>query len=220
MLLKQLRCGIQDRLVLNNMKQYFLQQHSSNNHSSGFTLVELMVSLSLFTVVVLASVGAVFAINNAAHQVDAMRNVLDNLNFAVDSMTRTIHTAEAVSCGGASTIDNTKRPSCTFDDGGNNKTITVRSTIGLPKGQSQVITYALRRTDGVWQIVKTVDGGVSVAITAPEINIETLKFYVNGADSADNVEPSVAFMIKGVAQVGADTAPFALQSFVSVRVVE
>lgn len=183
----------------------------------GFTLVELMVSLSLFTVVVLASTGAVFVINNAAHQVDAMRSVLDNLNFALDSMTRTIHTADAIGCA------STKGANCPLNSGNTigASGMVVDSTIGQAAGVKQTIYYTLENH----QIMKTV-GGQKVAITAKEISIDELAFFVSGASPlsgagpTDTDEPKATIVIKGVATAGKETAPFSLQTLVSVRKIE
>lgn len=182
----------------------------------GFTLVELMVSLSLFTVVVLASVGAVFVINNAAHQVDAMRSVLDNLNFALDSMTRTIHTADAIICGSNDKVAN---PNCPLDirntTGAN--AIIVYSTIGQATGVKQEVMYSLNPS--THQIMKTV-GTESVAITSSDISIDELAFFVSGASATDSVQPKATIVVKGVATAGKETAPFSLQTLVSVRKIE
>lgn len=72
---------------------------SSIHNQAGFTLVELMVSLSLFIIVVLALIGSLYTVNDASRRVQAMRTVMDNLNFAMEHMSRNIRTSEAIVCG-------------------------------------------------------------------------------------------------------------------------
>lgn len=186
------------------------------NTQRGFTLIELMVSLSIFTVVVLASAGSVFVINNAAHQVDAMRSVLDNLNFALDSMVRTIHTAEGVSC--KKFTDGNDAQNCAF--GTPASTFFVNSKIGLPEGDTDSIQYAIKKVNGKGQLVKYVNGGSALALTDPAIDVQKLTIYITGAKTSDKVQPSVTIIIKGVASAGTDSAPFALQTMTTVRRVQ
>jgi hypothetical protein len=75
------------------------------------------------------------------------------------------------------------------------------------------------------QILKSTDGGATfIGVTAPEVNIQSLKFYVFGAmPQPDNLQPRVILIIRGFA--GASAKPslqssFALQTTVSQRVID
>jgi len=186
--------------------------------NKGFTLVELMVALSLFVIVVLAAVSSLYSVNDASRKVTAMRAVLDNLNFAVESMSRTLRTGESFVCGGGTQAS----PNCDFMITNGSPSITVNSTLG----GDQVVTYAWYQTpQGTGQVRKqvTVNGrtGDWMAITAPEIDVEDLRFYVSGARTDDGKQPAVMMFIRGVASAGSDNiAPFALQTLVSQRASE
>ena len=60
------------------------------NNKSGFTLVELMVSVSLFVIVMTISMGSILSVFNANRKAKNIRNVMDNINFTLEGMTRTI----------------------------------------------------------------------------------------------------------------------------------
>ncbi len=178
----------------------------------GFTLVELMVSLALFTIVVLASISALYTVNDASRKVQAMRSTLDNLNFAIESMSRTIRTGSGIVCvGGAGN-------NCPFSTGyySPKSDLIVQSTLG----QNTQVEYRCSGCGGSsGQIQKKTGSGSWVAITSPEINVQSLSFYVSGV-GADALQPSVIMFVKGVATAGGTTAPFAVQTYISQRAIE
>ena len=187
----------------------------------GFTLVELMVSLSLFIIVVLALVGSLYNVNDASRKVQAMRTVMDNLNFAMESMSRTIRTGEDISCD----ID-VPGVNCPIGGAEVNRELTVKSTLG----ESAQIDYRwVRDATNKGRIEKkrtdlTNPGGDTpewVAITSPEIDVEKFSFYVSGVGANDSQQPSVIIKLEGVATASTGTiAPFAIQTYLSQRAPE
>jgi len=63
--------------------------------TAGFTLIEMIVSLALFSVVVTISVGSLLILIASNRQLQDEQAVLANLSFALDSMTREIRTGSA-----------------------------------------------------------------------------------------------------------------------------
>ncbi|MEO5646488.1 MAG: prepilin-type N-terminal cleavage/methylation domain-containing protein [Candidatus Paceibacterota bacterium] len=200
--------------------------HYGATRQSGFTLVEVLVSLALFTVVVVAAIGSLYTVNQASTRVNAMRTVLDNLTFATESMSRTIRTSQHIVCGGVANNSGLSQncPLGNVNGGGN--AISMNSTI-----DGTAIEYVIGNNiqTGLGEIDKCilVNGQVTstscVAITAPEVNINITKtkFYVDGADLSDSKQPSVMMVIEGEANAGAgNTAPFAIQTLISQRAVE
>jgi len=74
--------------------------------SMGFTLVEVLVSMSLFTIVVTMSMGTLLVLIDANAKQQNIQTAMTNLSFALDSMTREIRTGYSYQCGGALTRDN------------------------------------------------------------------------------------------------------------------
>lgn len=180
--------------------------------NEGFTLIELMVSLSLFTIIVLAAIASLYTVNGASRKVQAMRTALDNLNFAIESMSRTIRTGTNIGCNGS------PGQPCPIEQGGAGD-IIVRSTLGFVGN----VTY--QRCDGcnpngTSSIQKRQQGQSAVEITSPEIDVQNLIFYVSGVDTADGVQPSVTMFIQGVATAGGSVAPFAVQTYITQRTAE
>lgn len=199
-----------------------MKKHITDNQK-GFTLIELMVALMLFTIVVLAAVSSLYTVNRASRRVEAMRTVLDNLNFAIESMSRTIRTGTDIGGNGVYGFD------FPFDSGPAGD-IILQSTFG------DVGTVRYQRGqngNGTGSIQKRVGNGPWISLTSPEIDVQTLSFYVEGScppsgiafggagcDNTTVKQPSVAIFITGVATAAGDTAPFAVQTYVSQRAVE
>ena len=190
-----------------------------NKRQAGYTLVELMVSLMIFVIVVLAAVGSLYTVNNASRKVQSMRSVLDNLSFAVESMSRTVRTSNSVVCGGSLNLSGD--PNCSFSAPAQNDMLLVDSTIG----DSGLIEYRLGYyASGNGTIQKrSQESGIWtnwVSLTAPEINIQNLSFYVEGADALDGSQARVQVFVKGEAIAGGTISPFAVQTYISERASE
>lgn len=213
------------------MKRHFFPQQQKTGQA-GFTLVELMVSLTLFVIVVTAAVSSLYSVNNALRKIQAMRTVLDNLNFAMENMSRNIRTGQNIVCGGtdnsAYSLPGTASAShsCAFNDLSTSPSekILLDSTLGE---DFQVEYWLDVNANGNGEIRRhtrpTVNDNWSspVAITAPEIDVDRLLFYVDGADSDDGMRPSVTMFMSGVAAAGTNnTAPFAIQTLISQRNIE
>lgn len=54
----------------------------------GFTLVEMIVSLALFTVVAVVAIGALLKVLDANRKSINLKNATNNINFALESMSR------------------------------------------------------------------------------------------------------------------------------------
>lgn len=197
-------------------------QQKKKDRSAGFTLVELMVSLTLFTIVVLAAVSSLYTVNSASRKVQAMRTVMDNLNFAVESMSRTIRTGSDFICGGQGNIAS---PNCSFINQVGSDRLLVNATLGLDAGETQIVEYRLdTHPNGNGALQKQVwSSGIPggwIAMTTPEIDIDQLSFYVDGVGTADTKQPGVQMVIRGVVTTTADISPFIIQTYVSQRAGE
>src|SRR4051812_9896759 len=81
-------------LATRNMK-YFPK---NNNMQSGYTIIEMMIAISLFLVVVMTGMTALLNANLVQQKSQNMRSILDNLSFVVEDMSRNIRTGSAYHC--------------------------------------------------------------------------------------------------------------------------
>lgn len=65
----------------------------------GFTLVEIMVSLTIFSIVMVISVGTTLVMIDMNAKAQELYTANTNLSFAIDSMTRDIRTGQRIYCG-------------------------------------------------------------------------------------------------------------------------
>ncbi len=183
----------------------------SKSTKKGFTLIEIMVSISVFSIVMLISSGSIFSVFDANRKSQTLRSVMDNLNLSLESMTRTIRFGSRYHCdinqgGGLNT---------TRDCAGGATSIAVLDS------QGQQVVY---RLDGT-RISRSINGGAYQYITGTDVSINSLNFYVLGSDtySATNnvIQPKVIMSITGHAGAKASSrTDFRLQTMVSQRLFD
>ncbi len=59
---------------------------------NGFTLMEVMVSVSIFAIIITIGIGSLLTINTTLQKTRAERQAIDGLSFLMDTMTRQIRT--------------------------------------------------------------------------------------------------------------------------------
>jgi prepilin-type N-terminal cleavage/methylation domain-containing protein len=160
----------------------------------GFTLIEMIVSIAIFSTVVLVAVGALLSIISANRKANALRVVMENLNFAVESVARDIRTGNEYSCGG--TGDCSGAHTLSFLDQDGNSAIYSFSDSSL---------------------IRTNDSG-SMSITSPAVIIENVTFSVVGSSPGDELQPRVLMTIEGYAGYqGSTKSAFSIQTTISQR---
>jgi prepilin-type N-terminal cleavage/methylation domain-containing protein len=181
------------------------------NFDSGFTLIEIMVAVSIFSIVMLVAIGAVLSIVSANRKAQSLNAVINNLNFALEGMARDLRTGYDYDCdAGISGLDD------------------------CPLGGSEVlfkssqykssVTYS-RDVDsnGLGSITRSVSGS-SVPLTGNEVNIKSLKFYVVNTKklvisdlNSDYLTPKIIITVQGEFKGFGDVTEFNLQTMVTQR---
>lgn len=181
----------------------------------GFTLIELLVSVGIFTVVMVVALGALLSVSESDRKAQTLKTVTNNLNFALDSMSRVIRTGYNYHCGSLSGGD------CT-----NGNTFFSFTT-----NQGQTWAYRWGSNTCANQlgcIQRSTDGGTTWAdITAPEVVVQSptgttgLKFYLLGSTRGDAMQPKVIISLRAyVQQTGAQQSRFNLQTAVTQRLYD
>ena len=147
----------------------------------GYTLLEMIVSVGLFSIVMLLAAGAYFTIIRNDRQARAVNDVVGNLSFAVDSIGREIRTGTGYKCNNSSAT-----PTCS---GGG-------TSFGYTDSSGRTVVYSRQQVNGNGQILASING-VASALTDPRINVETLTFYVFNVGTGDGLQPRVIITMKG-----------------------
>jgi type II secretory pathway pseudopilin PulG len=161
----------------------------------GFTLVELIVSVGLFAIVMLVSVGALLSLTGANRKAQSLQSVMNNLNVALDGMVRSIRKGSNYHCG-----PGTFTGSSSIDDCPNGNTVIVFKPFGGNLNEWGYLFDTNGSFCGKNRICKSEDGGVNyVALTSQDVTIESMKFYVLGSTPGDTVQPKVVITVQGTA---------------------
>ncbi len=161
----------------------------------GFTLIEMLVSVAIFSIVMVMALGALLALSSADRKAETLKSGVDNLTFALDSMSRAIRTGQNYDCGNQTSTAPTDCPS------GSNY-FTFLSSNGVQTyyqldiaqdgtslcGQTQLPYGCIER--------KLTSGGTWIPITSPDLIVQNsgFLFHVVGAvpSSGGNfVQPKV-----------------------------
>lgn len=181
---------------------------STNAPHRGYTLIELIVSMAIFTVVMLVAGTAFLALINLDRQARATNDVVTNLSYVVESMERSIRTGTYYDCGsigGATDCWSTPATAFSFRD-----------------AENRLVEYRLTVTGTVGQIEQRIDGGSWDHLTDPRVDVETLAFYVRGSTPGDATQPNVLLLIRGVLRPDTKSPPaeFIIQSGATQRLID
>jgi prepilin-type N-terminal cleavage/methylation domain-containing protein len=189
------------------------------HRSRAFTLVELMVSLTVFSIVMLISTSTLLIMIDANAKAQALYSASTNLSFALDSITREIRMGYGYHCseivGDADQGVATEANDCSY--GG-------RYIAFSREWDSERIAYRLYEdNNGVGRIEMKADStGEWLPITSDDIDVDTFEIVVANTDtyddSNDTNQPFVDIMIQGKTNNGLDQATdFNIQSHIVQR---
>lgn len=193
-----------------------MKYYSTHNQGArGFTLIEMIVSMSIFIITILIIVGALISLENASRKARTVRVVTDNMSAALDSMSRNVRMGTYLHCGCNAPYDVPMNCPMTNDEGaGGDVCLAFESQRGDPSISTDQYVYRLNAN----RIERSTDGGATfLALTAPELNVTTLRFYVSGTEYDDN-QPYVTMVIRGQASTTPKTATdFNIQTTIGER---
>ncbi len=185
------------------------------SHQKGFTLIELMIATTLFTIVMMMGIGSLVVSSNFAKASQKLRIAVDNVNFAMESMTRELRTGTHYYCNTTYTMNNDNLVGdCTAG--------TVIAFNPQTAPPYRIAYYRTLRGDGTYTLERCefTTANICSDVVSKEVDVQMLKFYVTGSLLADKIQPSVKILIKGVVTVKGVATPFALQSMSSQRSTE
>lgn len=185
-----------------------------NKTKQGFTLVELMVAVSLFTVVAVIATGAVLTANNINKKSQAIKLVLDNLNFALDSMTLKLKQ------GGGYYCDSDSSNTYPVVAGSRDCSGETRIAFKVENNSNGFDYYIyLFLNNHLWfskGLGSSNPMSALVPITADEVAINRGRFYVFDNNLPDK-QPRALISIYGTATAGKQSSDFAIETTVSDR---
>jgi len=165
-------------------------------------LIELMTAVSIFAIVMVISMGSIIGIFDANRKSRALKAVMGNLNLTIESMSKEMRFGRNYHCG--SSGQPTSPQNCPSGD----------TSVSFLSSEDEQITYRLSGQS----IEKKTGTGDYIAVTAPEIAVDSLDFFTLGAGAGDAVQPKVLMKIKAHAGSNRGRTDMTLQTLVSQRV--
>lgn len=167
--------------------------------ASGFTLVEMLVSVAIFTIVMVIALGALLSMTESDRRAQTLKTITNNLNFSLDAMSRSIRT------GLNYTLTGTTQITFLAADGLTTSYCRGSGTSCSPSG-----TSILRST-----------GASYAPVISPEVVVTALTFVLVGGPLGDNIQPKVTILLRGYVQVTAtQQSKFDLQTTVTQRLYD
>jgi prepilin-type N-terminal cleavage/methylation domain-containing protein len=152
------------------------------NHNRGYTLLEIIVSIGIFSLVVLVAVSTFQSINEGQRSALASQNTQESMRYALEVMSKEMRSAKA------------KTPKC----GGNtsNKVFnmnTAQDNLYFQNKNNECVRYYLSNNQ-----LYIDRNGTPLSITPDEIRVSELKFSVKDDAIATfhTVQPTVTMAMK------------------------
>ncbi len=178
----------------------------------GFTLIEMLVSITLFAFVITLSLTALMSVIRTNNATKMKKLVINNLNMAMESMSRDIRVGYNYTCGYSSYQDG--GVNCTYGD--DKFSFKTKDGINATFYYDPINKSIKRRIAGIENNDVILIGG-----NAPgELNIEKLRFFVRGAGRGDGLQPSVFIVLNGKINRSNFSSQFNLQTLISQRRLE
>ncbi len=175
--------------------EYFSSHKRKAKDSAGFTILELLVSVSIFTIVIFISLTSVVVIFGNNRKSDSLRKAIDNANFAFEVVTREIRFGTNFFCDGAR--------SCVAGD-----------QVSFNASDGSAVVYAVENN----RLVRSIDGGENFPLTSDRFEILTMDFTLTGGSPLDNEQPKVTLFMSGIAAPNTrEASVFDVQTTVSSR---
>lgn len=197
----------------------------NNILTRGFTLVEMMVAVAVFSIVMVVATSALLNVIDANHKAQSIKTAINNVNFALEGLSKDMRMGINYDCG---------------------DTVSEASTLGTCTSGKTVIGYnsprAYENTDGTHkrayykynsttqqieeclekQSAINCDDNSFSPITSNDVRITNMKFYVlndNPSTAGFKEQPRMIMTLTGEAGTKDKTkTTFDLQTSISQRV--
>ena len=187
-----------------------------NRTEKGFTLIELMVSLTVFSIVMVISVGTLLTLIDANAKAQALYMATTNLSFALDAMTRDIRTGHDYICYNQN--DGSLTDGVPSNEDNPQDCVSGMDSLSFERDWDSVqVRYRL--SGG--RIQQNVEPSVTWEdMTSDKVVVDTLVFVVDNAEplGPDSNQPTINIVVSGYVDNGLEvTTDFNLQTHIVAR---
>ncbi len=166
----------------------------------------MIVAAFIFSMVMTAAVGATLSIVAANQQAEAVKSVISNFNYALESMVRNLRIGTDYACG--TPRDSFGNCSVWAGSGAGSESMTYIDYRGRAVGYRKSGTAIQVKSGSTW-----------LDITSPEVKIDTLTFYVDGRGRGSD-QPNVLIVVVGHVDFRDKTTRFSIETMATQRKVD
>jgi prepilin-type N-terminal cleavage/methylation domain-containing protein len=194
----------------------------------GFTLIEVMVAVSIFTIVVTIGIAALISMHSAYYKTSGTRQSVSAVSSALEYISRQIRTAQYVDCGNAFLTGTVLSPTSTRSDCNGSSSFSLVNQ----EGQQVAISFSEDPVTNRGSILVTkafVTGSTSPQLTGATttdsltdgsvVDIDSLLISVDGTNPLDTRQTAVRITVAG-SVVGRTNQEFSLQTTVTPRILD
>ena len=186
-----------------------LIKNSQAKTNLGFTLIEMMVAVALFSVVMVVSIGALLSLVDASKRAQGIQSSVNNLNVALDGMVRALRMGKNFH-----KVNDHKITFTPFGKPGETWTYYFAETTPTGSPEPRGSLYKIYNINGI--------NNVGVLLTAPEVDIDSVRFDVTGQVSGDSLQPRIMMTVRGKAgyDKAKTTTRFDIQASATQRLLD
>lgn len=187
----------------------------------GFTLIEVLVAVALFTIVVTVSVGALLVILDSNRKAQNISNTINNAFFSFETITRLMRTGVNYHCGSSGQIVEPR--DCPGGD----------TEIYFTDDRGQFVHVWFDNSSATGTIMQEVDEdgpsnglpfGPQYPLTADDFDVEHLTFTVTGSETVadgNRGQPLTTVVLDGITNKGKKwESDLKLQTTVTQRMLD
>jgi len=162
-------------------------------HRSGFTLVELLIAVALFSILVSIAAGGFVRALRSERQVSAMMSAESNVSIALEEMTREIRTGYLFCHDPGSASPSAACASCSVVAGGQTQTWTCPN-IEFYNANGEKVDYVLQ--NGLLERSDSAENGGALAVlTSNNVSVTDLGFTLFGDLEGDHWNPRITIVV-------------------------
>ena len=180
----------------------------------GFTLVELMVAIAVFSIVMVVAMSALLNVIDANNKARSIKTAVNNISFAIESISKDMRMGKDYACGNnlSEIKDVTTGMECDNAGGKYIKYRSQRAYDDAPEGSatsSKRFAYFKFESTQIWECLEKTetatcnDDSDFMPITSKEVEIENVTFYILGVQNSGNLagsgktQPRMIMTVKG-----------------------
>lgn len=171
---------------------------SRDKSTAGFTLLEMIVAISIFSIAVVVVADIFVSALNSQKAAYRVQQVEENVNYIIERMTKEIRVSELI----------TVEP-----NGSGNCPVNAATKITLKHPDNGVVSYYRQGT----QAIREVNNNVTV-LNSNTVDITRFKFCINGAGVTDGTQPRITFVVS-IKPYGTNSEDY-IETTVSLRKIQ